>query len=369
MAADLRRRTDGGDMGRRPVAVLTSIAAAAGAAVVVSIGLGVPERSSVVDLEGIRDDVWQLPVPAADRQSVHTASIDAAHNRVIVGVAWVTPTLRRAVSERYGESVTLEVTPVPDRLVRRSSAPVRFPYADQARSAESRYGDRAPYLGGARILIREGGTNRYTVCTSGIPVRSRAGTEYMLTAGHCAPSGAGRRTAATGYLSPGQSGAEVTVVARMGPVTASTYVRGSKSPLDDLALIQADTANALWHGDSRHPIQSRRLSGERAAEPGTKVCHGGASSGRSCTWRVERTGVTVRYSEGGGRYTYVHGLVMARRLGSAVLREGDSGGPVYAWTPSGRVYAYGVVSGGAGNDWLLFTPIGRAVDRWDLQAP
>jgi len=266
------------------------------------------------------------------------------------------------------QAEVLEAAPLADQLVGRPTKSAGFPYADRAQRAESRYGDRSPYLGGARILLRQGTSDSYTVCSAGMPVRGRDGTEYMLTAGHCAPSNRGQHTAATGYVSRGSSGPEVTVVATMGPVTASSFVRGSRTPHDDLALIRTSTSKGVWHGSSRRPTQIKRLAGFRAVKPGTMVCHGGASTGRSCSWRVERMDVTVRYGEGGGRYSYVGGLVMARRVGPAVLRDGDSGGPVYGWTSSGRAYGYGVVSGGSGADWLLFTPVARAVDRWGLRA-
>lgn len=286
---------------------------------------------------------------------------------LLLAVAIVLSTsLGAGVRESGAAPTPAAAQPLPARsLVGGSSA--AFPFADRAQRVESRYGDKAPFQGGARILLRKGRSGRYSVCSAGLPVRGRDGREYMLTAGHCAPAGGARYAASTGYVSRGVGGPQITVLAAMGRVTSSAYVEGSTKPQEDLALIRTNTVRRIWHGNARWPAQSVPLAGFGTVKPGMRVCHGGASSGRSCSWRVERLNVTVRYSER-GRRTFVRGLVMARRVGPALLRDGDSGGPVYGWSPSGRAYAYGVVSGGSGDDLLFFAPVNRAVARWGLRA-
>lgn len=285
---------------------------------------------SVAQLERIREDAHLLVrARVRDAELIYATEPDREHNRIIISIDRMSADLLSALAARYGtEAIAVRIEP-------------RLPARPQ------RHADNPAFWGGARIS--GGGYD----CSSAFPWVDSS-YYYMLSAGHCYPTG----------------GIAVTPASRMGPVhrdsrenwnsgVGTVYLTGQSTYRGDIALIQIDTGSSgtkIYRGDkdSEYAATVKEMWW-RSPEPGDQYCIGGATSGELCEFIVNRirlnytyyTGETVKNITEGWRGDPCHGL-------------GDSGGPVYTVRADGGIAAKGIHSGGIstfGTCWEYFTDI------------
>jgi hypothetical protein len=179
----------------------------------------------------------------------------------------------------------------------------------------SRDDDSAPWKGGATIV----NTNQSTACTAGFGVRS-GGTSYLLTAAHCGQSGhriQDARGEFIGNVGPRHQDHDVALVPT-GSVDGLVYVGG---PADN-----ATTAVEGWGWTF----------------VGEYLCQSGVTSSRQVGGPVCNLKVLFFYADR-------EDLVEAEQTnGQTAARPGDSGGPVYSVSGSGRLVAKGTTTRVAG---------------------
>jgi hypothetical protein len=179
----------------------------------------------------------------------------------------------------------------------------------------SRFNDSAPYYGGARW----GYANSNPFCSTGWPVW-RNGRTMMLTAAHCAPSGAQAYDGGNDYMG---------------------LTRDRWQNLDSM-LIDVSSGPFMFDGDI-YSNWSKPIVGVTSVYYGSWLCTSGAKSGVICSMQVTKTGAA--YTSGG---VWVYPSYRATKVGSGpVSGEGDSGGPVFALdTDPSRVRAVGIITAG-----------------------
>lgn len=200
----------------------------------------------------------------------------------------------------------------------------------------SRSNDTAPHTAGAAIAAAEN-------CTSGFAWTAQPAAS-MLTAAHCAPSGA-TVTVPSGTLGSVTSGSGENWTSGMGTVLfpGDSIYRG------DLAMIGSitgQTQGRIYIGAAGS--NTRRAVGglwSRSPLVGDAYCTSGAYSGELCNWSVAFINADVLYSTG---ETARNITVSAAKTGACV-QPGDSGAPVFTVRVSdGKALAKGVLSAGSG---------------------
>ncbi|WP_143049882.1 hypothetical protein [Asanoa ishikariensis] len=301
------------------------------------------DRSREV-LEHLRDDgVWNnLPADLAGQ--VTKTQIDTLDNRVVVEVANPTREVRRSLKKRFGDAVSVR--------------------AGSARTAMTRYDDFSPYFGADRILMRFPNGQHYGACTAGFGA-TYAGTQVMVTAGHCAPYGnMATPTSVTNGRMNGENGCTAVGGCSTAPIgsfgnvwqtrmrTHDTQAQANAGPLSvDLALIATLTVPTIWRADSDNltsPVLSFPGAATLPSQSGAVICHSGATSSGDCGFslQAEIATVTIDLDPGApGRWARFQNwdAVSTNRQ----VCGGDSGGPVYTQLGSG-VSMMGVVSTGWG---------------------
>jgi hypothetical protein len=179
----------------------------------------------------------------------------------------------------------------------------------------SRFNDSAPYYGGARW----GYANSNPFCSTGWPVW-RNGRTMMLTAAHCAPSGAQAYDGGNDYMG---------------------LTRDRWENLDSM-LIDVSSGPFMFDGDI-YSNWTKPIVGVTTVYYGSWLCTSGAKSGVICSMQVTKTGAA--YTSGG---VWVYPSYRATKVGTGpVSGEGDSGGPVFALdTDTSRVRAVGIITAG-----------------------
>ncbi|MGH3795297.1 MAG: S1 family peptidase [Pseudonocardiaceae bacterium] len=174
-------------------------------------------------------------------------------------------------------------------------------------------------------------------CSIGFNVTSGA-ARYILTAGHCTQLG-GTWSATDGTP--------------IGPVAKSTF------PGHDYGLIEVTSPSWRQTGAVVTSSGTTTVTGTDAVPVGASICRSGSTTGYSCG-TVESVNETVNY----GGDDVVTGLTKT----SACAEAGDSGGPYLAGTQ-----AQGTLSGGSGSCFLnllgsetYFQPIGPALSALNV---
>lgn len=291
-------------------------------------------RNSTSSLRAIEDELIEMSrLPDFQAENIWMTRIDPPNNRVIVTVDQLSDPLAAAVVQRYGtELVAVEVD------------------VDETKPQPTvgRWADNPPFYGGSRINAPAGG------CTDAFSWYGGS-TNYMLTAGHCAPSG----------------GSVSTIVAYMGTVTSgyhenwsttygTVYLTGQSTYRGDMALVtvkNGSSAGRIYRGNSEStssaPVRGMMSSSSRA---GDQFCTGGSSRksdgsagpGEICGWTVDVVGTSYEYASG----HWYRNVVRSKSKTGWCNRPGDSGAPVYI-VSSSVVYAKGILdaAGGGGSDY------------------
>ncbi|TPQ23622.1 S1 family peptidase [Streptomyces sporangiiformans] len=194
-------------------------------------------------------------------------------------------------------------------------------------------GTFTPRLNGAAAMFAGAGR-----CSAGFNVTDGK-TNFILTAGHCGPTG-------TTWFSD-QQGRE-----RVGTTVAGEF------PGSDFSLVEYPSGTALTGADvvSVGNGQGVRITGADDPAVGQKVFRSGSTTGLQ-SGEVTGLDTTVNYPQG-----TVSGLIET----TVCAEPGDSGGPMFA---DGR--ALGVTSGGSGDcdsgGTTFFQPITKALDTLGVQ--
>lgn len=220
--------------------------------------------------------------------------IDAATGRMVVETA-APAAVTKALAAQFPGAVDVRTSVAAGRL--------------------SRQNDSAPHWGGAAITDGSG------VCTSGFTVKNSAGTEFMVTAGHCFGSGASVRS--TGG---GQSFGKV--------------VNRASFPTWDLELLGGSTYGTHIYTGNATGTGTHVVS---AANPavGSTYCVSGQTTATTCNHTV--SSLTASFCDSAG---CTPGLIAASGGGS--VGPGDSGAPFYYQSGS-SVYIRGVTIAKSGS--------------------
>ncbi|WP_306338348.1 hypothetical protein [Streptomyces sp. KL118A] len=178
----------------------------------------------------------------------------------------------------------------------------------------SRFNDPQPHRGGAEYRVTYDG--RTFACSSGFAVRRvDGGKRAMATAGHCAPAG----TEATS-----------------GEFRFGTFLSSFNNETVDAALISGTRikpqvyAPTLWTdgGTPGTPVARRVLGKADGPVVGQKVCVSGKVTKLVCDIEVYHL---TRGESCDAEHPDVctRGLVLAGKEGANIVREGDSGAPVF----------------------------------------
>ena len=158
-------------------------------------------------------------------------------------------------------------------------------------------------------------------CTLGLPVRTRGGSWYLLTAGHCVANARGATWRASGYV--------------LGRGTRWQYAglgTEGRAGSSDVGIIRI-TANArLWNARSRvlvvgaRTVSTQRIVRAGDARVGTRVCVTAGRTGTTRCGTVVTATTALRYASPGLAARTVQGLALVRGI---CVNPGDSGSPVF----------------------------------------
>jgi hypothetical protein len=219
----------------------------------------------------------------------------------------VSPLLRRALLAL----AALVVLPV---LAAPASAAPTAPTAAQGVACVSTR-SCTPAYGGALM------TTTRNSCTAGLPVRTRAGRWYIVTAGHCVAEAAGRTWYQSGRL--------------LGVGTRWEYGgRGTEGAagIGDAGAIQI-AAGRGWSPHSRVVVIShgrattQPITTVRDARVGEQVCVTGGRTGGTQCGRVVLATTSLSYASPGLAARTIRNLALVKGI---CVNPGDSGSPVFA---------------------------------------
>ena len=279
----------------------------------------------------------------------------------------VTDALREAVYLNFGDAAVLASEPV-------SIEP------------SSRDADTSPFYAGAWIG-RYGASSSH--CTVGFSWVGETGRSFMLTAGHCYPTGS-NLSVATNFGNGNH-------LYQMGRVIRTTVDSGGTVGADgDLALIGTRVAldgtvlnrsgsPRMFTGGTTSTTSTTVNSVDRWTAVGVDVCYSGMKRGVQCGIEVQDDGdggflvqdENYSYESSDGR-RWNNVALATKRWGRCPI-PGDSGAPVYINTPGVGVAAHGILqgSGGGGDDHyvgkyeiggtcrMVFTEIGQAYQAFN----
>jgi hypothetical protein len=263
---------------------------------------------------------------ALDKVQTRIARYVAQHGTKYTFGSFVDPRTRKII-------MTTDAPPnVMSTLTDMSGAPKREVQAirsmrvyDMTTRNMSRRDDSPPFYGGGGISRRLPGP-RYSRCSSGYAVQ-RAGTRFMVTAGHCAPNGATFRTESLRY--------------RYGTVSDRRLPNATGHPMD-MELIGGVTSGMGYAGrifiggvDSNTSIPVIR-GGPAYPLFYNDYCFSGRSTGESCGHTVLSVDAQSCTETGCVKPAISF-------FGGSLPRSSDSGSPFYV-KDSGRAYIRGHVT-------------------------
>jgi hypothetical protein len=203
--------------------------------------------------------------------------------------------------------------------------------AGQMGTLSSRFADGKPYIAGERIT--SGGFG----CTSGVPAVGNSGGVYMVTAAHCAHTGAA--------IADGNGTHMGNVVNFSTHWDTAIYYVGSNAVRDD---------NADEFDGSPSTTHFLPLRGTNYSYNGQSVCQDGDTSGVICGITVANQDTTQCF--GPERYAgFCARGVLGNHNGTST-RPGDSGGLVFCVCEGTAAWRQvrGNVTGWVGNDSHMF---------------
>jgi hypothetical protein len=174
------------------------------------------------------------------------------------------------------------------------------------------------HWGGARI------TSPLKICTAGFSVVRRSnGARASVTAGHCGGVGTVWYSGSNYY--------------------GTTIVR-TNYPDYDQALVSGSTYGPkIWTDGAGDTEDVRTVKGGADPAIGTQICQSGSISASLCGITVQSTSAT--YCDADGCTTYV---IRGTKGGQIVIRNGDSGGPMYTKPGADSATIRGVAFAGSG---------------------
>ncbi|MFH8798450.1 alpha-lytic protease prodomain-containing protein [Streptomyces sp. NPDC017936] len=188
-------------------------------------------------------------------------------------------------------------------------------------------------LNGARPILSTGGR-----CSAGFNV-TNGSNDFILTAGHCGPTGAA-------WFADAQGDREV------GRTVASTFPGGDFSLVQYASGDAGEGADVVAIGDGN----GVRITGVGDAAVGQRVFRSGSTTGLR-DGEVTGLDATVNYPEG-----TVSGLIET----DVCAESGDSGGPLFS-----EGIALGITSGGSGDcttgGTTFFQPVTKALAQLGVQ--
>lgn len=183
-------------------------------------------------------------------------------------------------------------------------------------SDKSRRRDTPAWIAGAALSKSWQSEGHW--CTSGIPARRNSDNRsYLITAAHCYGSG---ETVYTSFENGGRN--EIGRVAAVNDWWDAVAVDTTSSGW---------TASRVWEG-SQDGGRTRTISGIRYSYQGDWVCQTGFTSGQVCDIHVINQDITWTGSDGKNH----RGVEAAKDTPGDAIRDGDSGGPVWAYTGDTR---------------------------------
>ena len=167
----------------------------------------------------------------------------------------------------------------------------------QVKDSWHRRDDIPAYYGGAGIRNATG------ICSAGYTVRNSAGTNFMVTAGHCFANGQ-------------------TAVTELGGRVFGT-VSGNSLPSRDMELIGGQSyANRIYLGGVNSTTSARVASAADPVVGFNNYCHSGRTTGTHCGHTVTSVSATVCTASG------CKSPVIAF-TGGVMIQPGDSGGSFF----------------------------------------
>lgn len=285
--------------------------------------------TSYRQLEDIKLDATRLVragLPDADL--IYEAAPDWEQNRVVLTLSRYSDRLITALATRYGSNaVAVRVEPRSDVV------PL------------SRDADYSPFFGGAIINTGSEG------CTSGFPWHD-ATTNYMLTAGHCAPNGATSvRTTDANFNTIDWMATSNAIASGSGENWSSgvgtVLLPGDSTYRGDIAIIRISSSKSIdpyiYSGPNTYNAASVHNMWTTVPVPGEQYCTGGSNTYALCGWGVSLVRINYFYaSKNEWALNVTKGLKNFGTSGNG----GDSGGPVYTVNGDGTIAAKGLISGG-----------------------
>ena len=271
------------------------------------------------ELQDAADRIAKSATFGTDAAKVASWGVDTEQNAVLVGVEEPSAELLESAAKEFGDSVIV--------FQRKRGV-----------AMDSRNADQSPFDGGARIS--GGGGN----CTAGFSVvEYDLSASYMMTAGHCAGSGATGGTFTAASATP-----------FVGTVTANGYANA----MDALIIGGTSYTRSIFSG-STSTTTKYRVYGATNATNGQSLYLDGSTSGRT-VGTVSRGPECMNLLFNG---VYVTGCSTYTMTGASCA-GGDSGAPV--WKPvSGTtnfVMAVGIFRGGlVGGNECYYTAVPAAL--------
>ena len=172
-----------------------------------------------------------------------------------------------------------------------------------------------PTHGGAYV------TTTRNSCTVGLPVRSRGGAWYLLTAGHCVANARGATWRESGHV--------LGVGTRWQYAGLGTEGRAGST---DIGVIKITANSRLWNARSRVLVVGAKAITQRIvkaadARTGAKVCVTAGRTGTTRCGTVVTPTTALRYASPGLAARTVQGLALVKGI---CVNPGDSGSPVFA---------------------------------------
>jgi Trypsin len=154
-------------------------------------------------------------------------------------------------------------------------------------------------------------------CTAGLPVRTRDGRWFLVTAGHCVYEG-GRSTWR-------QSGVALGKGYRWEYGGKGTEGRKATGDIGLVKLTRKSASRVLAITGGKARIQ--RITSVRDARAGERVCVTAGRTGATRCGTVVATTTSLRYASPGLAARTITGLALVKGI---CVNPGDSGSPVYA---------------------------------------
>lgn len=225
---------------------------------------------------------------------------------------------------------------------------------------DSRQDDNDTHVnGGSKFTLAIGGN-----CTTGF-AWGTASDNYMIAAGHCAPTNSPPDRFPSIGVPHGTSWTD-------GP--GSITPPGKTGKFGDIAriiLYKKHTASIFIGGPNS--TSKRGVAGRwsRTSQKGDRYCTGGITTGQLCNWVVSAVSETLEMHHNGRKIGVLSPATVGKRDGTCT-RGGDSGGPVYTIRPDGFITGKGITSGGRNMDqssWFVscanyFTDLERVATLW-----